>query len=74
MCFTVVDRDSILFACTNSGTSIFAGFVIFEVLGFMAQEQGVSVDEVAESGEQGVSVDEVAESGEQGVSVDEVAE
>ena len=46
MCF----RDSIIFACANSGTSIFAGIVIFEVLGFMAQEQGVSVDLVAESG------------------------
>ena len=44
-------RDSVLFACANSGTSIFAGIVIFEVLGFMANEQGVSVDDVAESGQ-----------------------
>ena len=34
----------------NSGTSIFAGFVIFAVLGYMANEQGLSVGDVAESG------------------------
>ena len=44
-------RDCLIFASINSGTSIFAGFVIFTVLGYMAHEQGVSVGEVAESGE-----------------------
>ena len=34
----------------NSGTSFVAGFVVFSVLGFMAQKQGVSVDAVADSG------------------------
>ncbi|KAM7400111.1 hypothetical protein PAMA_004690 [Pampus argenteus] len=34
----------------NSGTSFVAGFVVFSVLGFMAQKQGVTVDAVAESG------------------------
>ena len=43
-------RDCMIFACTNSGTSFFAGFVIFSVLGFMAHEQGVDVGAVAESG------------------------
>ena len=34
----------------NSGTSLYGGFVIFSVLGFMAKKQGVSVGDVAESG------------------------
>jgi hypothetical protein len=34
----------------NSFTSLMSGFVIFSVLGFMALKQGVSIDEVAESG------------------------
>lgn len=45
-----VERDSVIFACTNSGTSIFAGFTIFGVLGFMAKQQNVPVGNVAESG------------------------
>ncbi|KAK2159303.1 hypothetical protein LSH36_155g08063 [Paralvinella palmiformis] len=43
-------RDCIIFACTNSGTSFFAGFVIFSTLGHMAYLQGVSVEEVAAGG------------------------
>lgn len=43
-------RDSIIFACTNSGTSIFAGFVIFCTLGHMAYLQQVSVKEVVAAG------------------------
>lgn len=43
-------RDSIIFACTNSGTSIFAGFVIFTILGYMANLNGTTVDKVAEGG------------------------
>jgi len=34
----------------NSCTSLYAGFAIFSVLGFMAKEQGVAISEVAESG------------------------
>jgi len=43
-------KDSVIFACINSGTSFMAGFVIFAVLGYMAEEQGVDIADVAESG------------------------
>ena len=43
-------RDAFLLAVINSGTSFFAGFVVFSVLGFMAAEQGVDISKVAESG------------------------
>lgn len=44
-------RDCIALCFLNSGTSFVAGFAIFSVLGFMSQEQGVPISEVAESGE-----------------------
>nr|CAB3266325.1 sodium- and chloride-dependent creatine transporter 1-like [Phallusia mammillata] len=43
-------KDSMILALVNSGTSFFAGFVIFTFLGFMAHEQKVPISEVAESG------------------------
>ena len=49
-CFCLRFRDSIIFACVNSGTSFYGGFVIFSVLGFMAQKQGVEVGDVAKGG------------------------
>nr|DBA30325.1 TPA: hypothetical protein GDO54_006323 [Pyxicephalus adspersus] len=43
-------RDCICLCFLDSLTSFIGGFAIFSVLGFMAQEQGVPISEVAESG------------------------
>ncbi|XP_025086985.1 sodium- and chloride-dependent glycine transporter 1-like isoform X2 [Pomacea canaliculata] len=43
-------RDALIVALLNSATSIYAGFVIFSILGFMAYEKGVPVSEVAKQG------------------------
>ncbi|XP_078468415.1 sodium- and chloride-dependent creatine transporter 1-like [Lampetra planeri] len=43
-------KDVYILAVVNSGTSFFAGFVVFSILGFMAAEQGVDISKVAESG------------------------
>lgn len=43
-------RQAMTVCCVNSGTSVFAGFVIFSFIGYMAIQQGKTVDEVAQSG------------------------
>ncbi|CAM1329462.1 SLC6A7 (predicted) [Pycnogonum litorale] len=42
-------RDAVLIAIGNCATSVFAGFVIFSILGFMAHTQGVDVPDVVKS-------------------------
>ncbi|XP_069749773.1 sodium- and chloride-dependent neutral and basic amino acid transporter B(0+)-like isoform X3 [Narcine bancroftii] len=43
-------RDTILICVINCATSVFAGFVIFSILGHMAHIQDKAVSEVAQSG------------------------
>ena len=43
-------RDTILIPILDGATSLFAGFGVFTVLGFMAHQRGVSVENVVESG------------------------
>uniref|UniRef100_T1KQK1 Transporter n=3 Tax=Tetranychus urticae TaxID=32264 RepID=T1KQK1_TETUR len=43
-------KDALIVAFGNCGTSVFAGFVIFSVVGFMAKETGLPVSEVATQG------------------------
>ncbi|XP_065933728.1 sodium- and chloride-dependent taurine transporter-like, partial [Magallana gigas] len=43
-------KHTMIVAGINSGTSFLSGFAVFSVLGFMAHEQNVDIDQVAESG------------------------
>ena len=42
--------DGFVTALTNSAISLFAGFVVFSVLGYMAMSTGVGIEDVATSG------------------------
>ena len=43
-------KDAVLVSLINCGTSVFAGFVVFSYLGYMAHLQGKPVEEVVTSG------------------------
>ncbi|KAJ8300281.1 hypothetical protein KUTeg_021800, partial [Tegillarca granosa] len=43
-------RDSILLTFASEGTSIYGGFVVFAILGFMAQKANLPISEVVKSG------------------------
>jgi len=43
-------KDVCILSCCNSGVSVISGFAIFGVLGFMAEQFGVEVENVAKSG------------------------
>ncbi|KAI0235333.1 Sodium- and chloride-dependent glycine transporter 1 [Lamellibrachia satsuma] len=48
-------KDAVIVSLINCGTSVFAGFVIFSVLGFMAHTHNVDVGRVVDSGESSAS-------------------
>ena len=48
----VVFRDSVVLAIISEGTSLYAGLVIFSVLGYMAKQAGVPISDVVSSGAQ----------------------
>ena len=43
-------RDAIMVAMVNSFTSVFSGFIIFSVLGFMASETGKDIKDLVQEG------------------------
>lgn len=44
------EKDTLIVSLINCGTSLFAGFVIFTMMGFMSHKLGVDVEEVVKGG------------------------
>ena len=53
---TVLCRDSVILTFVCEGTSIYGGFAIFSVLGYMAYESGVPIDKVVSSGDTNIPI------------------
>ncbi|MBN1360663.1 MAG: sodium-dependent transporter [Sedimentisphaerales bacterium] len=45
-----ITNSALITGLANCGTSFFAGFVVFSMLGYLAQVQGLSVEDVTQSG------------------------
>ena len=45
-----IHKDAVVIALGNCCTSVFCGFIVFGGLGFLAEKQGLSMDEVAKGG------------------------
>ncbi|KAL9967788.1 hypothetical protein ACROYT_G026081 [Oculina patagonica] len=43
-------KDALIISITNCATSIFAGFAIFSILGFIAGQQGKNIEDIASQG------------------------
>ena len=40
----------LLVSAVNSGTELFAGFCVFSILGYLAEQRGVAIQDVARGG------------------------
>eukprot|EP00451_Oxyrrhis_marina_P003038 CAMPEP_0204253306 /NCGR_PEP_ID=MMETSP0468-20130131/1793_1 /ASSEMBLY_ACC=CAM_ASM_000383 /TAXON_ID=2969 /ORGANISM="Oxyrrhis marina" /LENGTH=581 /DNA_ID=CAMNT_0051226857 /DNA_START=30 /DNA_END=1775 /DNA_ORIENTATION=+ len=53
-------QDNLVVICCNSGFSMFGGFAVFSIVGYLAEQRGLPVEEVASSGT-GLAFDVFAE-------------
>lgn len=48
--FSLICRDTLIVAFGNIATSLFAGFVIFAIIGYLAKELDMNIEDVVEQG------------------------